>query len=144
MFKRFWNWIKELLDNKEKYLRISVNVVQAVKKAINSNTFSVVKDIAKALLPDTGDAILDKAVAFAEKEVPILCLQLEIMEANEEHDAEEALKALSETYGEKWGVFMSSLAGRIAEIVSDGKIDPRESRELAKEYYDKNIKDGTT
>lgn len=146
MFKKVIDRIKKFFSRadklKDKLLPIAVNVVQAIKKAIESGTVEFVADIVKTLIPGTADdVVIDKAVKFAKERVPHLCIQLEILNiANSSPDVESALEALKLTYGDKWEQFTSGLAGELMEMLSDGKIDREEAKYLAKEYYDKYIK----
>lgn len=143
-------WFKSLLNKAsgltDKYLPVAVNVVQAVKKAIESGTVDVIADIVKSLIVGTADdIIIDRIVVFAKKRIPALCIQLEILEISKASggDAEVltiALNKLRDTYGDKWESFTSGLAGDLVEYLSDGKIDAREAALMAKKYYDENIK----
>ena len=138
-FKNIWIKIKSITD---KYLPLSVKVVQGVKKAIESEAYDTVLGIVKTMIKgEADDVILDKVTAFLRKRVPELCIQLEILNAaNGSDDIESALKALKTTYGDKWEQFMSGLAGDLYNYLSDGKLDAKEAAALAKSFYDSYIK----
>jgi len=108
-------WLKELklklIKIRIKYLPVAVNVVQAVKKAINNGTLDTIEDILKFVLNDVGDKVVDVVVGYLKKHIPELCVELEILNATTNtNDIESALKALKSTYGDKWEQFMSGLA----------------------------------
>ena len=150
IFKKAWNWVTGLwskLDKKaDQIVPVAVNVVQAVKKAIESETFEVVKEIVKNTIPGTvDDAIIDKAVSIAEKNIPVIDIQLEIIKAISETEGtpeqmKASLSALKNVFGDKWEKFTTGLAQSIIEAFSDGKCTGAEAYRLAKEYYDEYVK----
>jgi hypothetical protein len=130
---------------KSKLVPIAVNVVEAIKKAIDSGTVDIMKDIAIALLPDAGDLIIERAVSYVKKNIPSLCLQLQIIDVSDTANGDVdvlnlALSKLKETQGEKWDEFMSGMAGKLVEYLSDGKIDWKEAKELSSDFYNEYIK----
>lgn len=147
--KKLIIWLKGLLPKlrklREKYIPIAVNVVQGVKRAIESGTLDTAFNVLRMFLPDIGDVILDQVEKYLINHIPELCVQLEIIEAVQLSDkSEEAIKqcleALKETYGDKWAEFMSGMSGDLANFLSDGVLDAKESRVLAGKFYDKYIK----
>lgn len=151
--KKLISWIKGLFSKierlKNKLIPVAVDVVQAVKKAINNGSLDILSDLLVMILPPTGDLAVYSVKKFLEKNIPELCVQLEIINAvNLSDKTEEAIKqaldALAETYGDKWNEFMSGLSGKLAEFLSDGEIDWKEGKELGSDYYNKYIKNGTT
>jgi hypothetical protein len=147
--KNFFKWLKSLVSKlqklKDKYIPVSVKIVQAVKAAINSGTLSIVIDGFKLLLPTAGDIALDQFEKYLIRRIPALCVQLEIINAvnlsdKSEEAIKQALNALSETYGEKWDEFMSGLAGDLANYLSDHVLDSKEAKKLAGKFYDEYIK----
>lgn len=147
--KNLINWLKSVFSKiqklKDKFIPISVKIVQGVKKAINNGTVSVISDVLKVVLPDVGDLIVDKVEEYLIDKIPELCVELEIINAvNLSDKSEEAIlqsiNALSQTYGDKWSQFMSGLAGEIASYLSDGKLDAKEAKKLAGSFYDNYIK----
>lgn len=146
--KKIKAWFISLINGTrkllKKYLPIAVYVTQGIKKAIESGTVDFLADIVKRLIQGGADDILiDKAVSFAKKRIPELCLQLEIINiahANSPDAVGIALDTLKETYGEKWEEFMKGIAGELVEYLSDGKIDLKEAKELASSYYKEYVK----
>jgi len=145
MFRRLWNWLKSTLSKleslKDKYLPVAVNVVQAVKKAIESGTFDVVAGVIKTLIPGTiDDDVIDSIVKYTKERIPFLCVELQILKATNGNDIDKALAALKLTYGDKWEQFTSGLAGELLTFLADDKIDVAEAKILAKKFYDEYIK----
>lgn len=150
MIEKIKNWFKSLFDKTKslvnKHLPTVVLAVQGIKKVIDSGAVDFLADIVKKLISGTADDIvIDKVIAFLKERIPVLCIQLEILNAANVSggDAEvlqQALDALKGTYGDKWEEFTSGLAGDLLEYLADGKIDSKEAMELAKEYYDKYVK----
>lgn len=157
IFKTVGNWLSRAwsgvtglwskLDKKaDQIVPVAVTVVQAVKKAIESETFEVVKEIVKNTIPGTvDDAIIDKAVSIAEKNIPVIAIQLEIIKAISETEGtpeqmKASLIALKNVFGDKWEKFTTGLAQSIIEAFSDGKCTGAEAYRLAKEYYDEYVK----
>ena len=141
-------WFKSLFrtadELKDKYLPIAVNVVEAIKKAIESGTVDVIEDIAIMLYPK-GGILIKKATEYAKDHIPSLCLQLQIIELSDLADGDVdaltvSLDKLKETTGEQWDNFMSGMAGTLVSYLSDGKIDWKEAKELAGEFYDEYVK----
>lgn len=150
LFKKFLAWVGQLWKKTDaivdKIIPVAVNVVQGVKKAIDTGTFDVVAEIAKKLIPGTtDDVIIDKAVEIAKKNVPRIAIQLDIIKNIAEIEGtpdqmKEALFALRNVFGEKWEKFCTGLAQEIAVVLSDGKITTSEAWTLTKLYYDDFVK----
>ena len=144
--KRFWNWLKKVKNffGKKglltKYIPIAVDITQAIKKAIDSGSLDTVTELAIKLFPVLG-LPAHTIVEFLKKEIPDLCLQLEILEAGQQPDVMAALNALKNTYGDKWSGFMSGISGKLYIFISnDGRLDWKESAEIGSDYYDKVVK----
>jgi len=144
--KKVISWFRKLTKKVRKALPIAVMVVQGIKQAIDNGTVDFLADIVKKIIPTgTDDAVIDIAIKYAKKHIPVLCIKLEILNASNiaNGDVElltHALNALKETQGEKWEQFTSGMAGEILTFLADGKIDGVEATILAKGYYDKYIK----
>jgi len=145
------NWIKSLFVSIKKlinkYIPLSVKIVEGIKKVIENGTMDIIGDIIKTIIPNS-QVIVDEVEKFLAKRIPELCVELEIINAvnlsdKTEEAVKQALNALKETYGEKWDNFMSGLAGDLARWLADGKLDTNERKEniaKAKKFYDENIR----
>lgn len=151
IFGKISDWVgqltKKIYKIVDKSIPVAVDVVQWVKKAIDSGEFQTVANIAKSVIPGTyDDVFIDKAVKIAEKEIPKLAIKLEIVEKVsdiEETDPtklKESLIALKSVFGDKWEQFCTGLASEIIVKLSNKTRTHIEAWKLAKEYYDKYVK----
>lgn len=150
IFGKVWSWFSGLwkkADNVvDKIIPVAVNVVQGVKKAIDTGNLDIVAEIAKKLIPGTvDDVIIDKAVEIAKKNIPRIAIQLDIIKNISEIEGtpeqmKEALLALKNVFGEKWEKFCTGLAQEILVVLSDGKVTWAEAAILSKRYYDEYVK----
>lgn len=138
-------WIKG--DNQaDKYVPIAVNVVQAVKKAIDSGNVDIIAGVVKNIIPGTvDDVIINKAVQIAKDRIPKLAIQLNIVKdilaiEGTPEQMQSALIALKNVFGPKWEMFCTGLAQEILVVISDGKVTWDEAWRLTKKYYDEYVK----
>lgn len=150
LFIKVWSWFSGLwkkTDNVvDKIIPVAVNVVQGVKKAIDTGNLDIVAEVAKKLIPGTvDDVIIDKAVEIAKKNIPRIAIQLDIIKNISEIEGtpeqmKEALFALKNVFGEKWEKFCTGMAQEIVVVMSDGDITTSEAWTLTKRYYDDFVK----
>lgn len=145
LFKKVKELYDVLLNRTKKWIPVAVNIVEGIKKVMDSEVDDVVLAIVKAAIPgETDDFIINKVKSVVEKWLPKILLELQITESIANiQDKNEQLKAIlakiKVSSDETQNVFYHGLASLILEKLSDGKITWSESVLLA-EYYFKNIK----
>jgi|GEM_PF-1396790 len=149
-FRKIWSWIKKMWkkvnDIADEYVPIAVNVVEAVKKAIESKKFSVIVTIIETFTPKATDEIIDTIIALLKKYIPKISLQLQIIEAiTDEEDPVKQIELIFQKIGEgitdeQWQKFCTGLAQEVLYTLakdSDGgsKITWAEAGTLIEYYY---------
>jgi len=149
LISKAFAWVKSLwtkLDSAvDKLLPIATGIVQKVKVAVESDTFSTIKAIVEFYTPDAVDLTIDTVVAAVQKIIPKLAVQLEIIEsiAGIEDPVEqvaaviEKLKSLTDEQNEK---YWASFAQELLYVLADGKVTWGEAASLAEYHYQNYIK----
>lgn len=149
--QKLWAWVKWLwlsLDKEiEKYVPAAINIVEGIKKVMDSPVDDIVLAIVKTAIPGTADDILiDKIKFLVEKNLPTILLNLKLINdiANIDNPNEQLKAILAELKfpnEQVAGAFYHSLASLILEKLSDGKLNWSECV-LISEFYYKNVLKG--
>ena len=146
--KKIWNAVKsvyeKLTGTTKKFIPVAINVVEGIKKAMDSPVDDVVLTIVKTAIPgDADDKFIDKAKATIEQWLPKILIELKLVESIAGiEDKNEQLKAilsqLKLSSDETKAIVYHGLASLILEKLSDGKLSWSDSIAIS-EYYFKNV-----
>ena len=121
-------FVLEISDFALAHCKDAVNVLQAIKKGIDSNTFKTLKDLVVTLIPGTtDDVIVNAVVAVLDEDLPKSCTALGIVydAASKGTDVEKLaaiMQGISNTTTDKKAKIYTELAAKIATQLSDGKL----------------------
>jgi hypothetical protein len=145
ILQKIWASIKSLWNKKDaviqKYAHISINVVEGLKKVMDSPVDDVVLSIVKSAIPGTADDVLiDKVKTAIEKYLPTALLNLKMIDSIAGiTDPTEQLKAiivqfkLSDDELKNKGYHDFSVL--ILNSLADGKLSWGECVVIAENYY---------
>lgn len=143
-----WNSIKKLYaslnSTSKKMIPIALNIVEGVKKVMDTPTDDIILTIVKNAIPGTADdVIIDKVKSVVEEWLPKVLLELQVANSIAGiEDPNEQLKAilaqLKLSSDETKAIVYHGLASLILEKLSDGKLSWSDSTAIA-EYYYKNV-----
>lgn len=146
--KKVWSAVKTAYDKltgaTKKFIPVAINVVEGIKKAMDSPVDDVVLTIVKTAIPgDADDKFIDKAKATIEQWLPKILIELKLVESIAGiEDKNEQLKAilaqLKLSSDETKAIVYHGLASLILEKLSDGKLSWSDSIAIS-EYYFKNV-----
>lgn len=121
-------FVLEISDFALAHCKDAVNVLQAIKTGIDSNTFKTLKDLVVTLIPGTtDDVIVNAVVAVLDEDLPKACTALGIVydAASKGTDVEKLaaiMQGISNTTTDKKAKIYTELAAKIATQLSDGKL----------------------
>lgn len=149
--RKLWIKIGELYDSltfsTRKWVPIALNVVEGVKKVMDSPTDDLILAIVKHAIPGTKDDVLiDKVKAVVEEWLPKVLLQLQIADSISQIEGrDEQLKAilaqLKLSSDETKAIFYHGLAALIIEKLSDNKISWSDAVAISEYYYNNKPRD---
>lgn len=129
---KLWAGIVDLYDklvgNTKKVVPIAINIVQAIKKVMDSPVDDVILEIIRLSIPgDADDKMIAKVKDLVEKWLPEILLRLKLVESIADiEDKNEQLRAILEQLklspDAVQNVYYHGLASLILEKLSDGKI----------------------
>lgn len=148
ILKKIWETIKNiynhLIGDTQKYVPIAINIVEGMKKVMDTPVDDVVLEIIKVAIPgDADDKVIDKVKSVVETWVPKVLLELKIVnsiagitDVNAQLQAilAEVKKLCPETQAILWHGF----ASLCIEKLSDGKITWSDGVALA-EWFFQNV-----
>jgi len=121
-------FVLEISDFALAHCKDAVNVLQAIKTGIDSNTFKTLKDLVVTLIPGTtDDVIVNAVVSVLDEDLPKACTALGIVydAASKGTDVEKLaaiMQGISNTTADKKAKIYTELAAKIATQLSDGKL----------------------
>lgn len=142
---KFMKNVYEKLDQETKLkVKLAINIVEAVKKVMDSPVGNILPSVIKIAIPgDADDKLIDKGISTINEWIPKILLGLNLIDtiANIE-DQNEKMKAilaqLKVSPKDTQKMYYHNLASLIIEKLSDGKLTWSESISIG-EYYYKNI-----
>lgn len=145
--KKLWSKITSLFDKVEdktkKLVPIAINVVEGIKKVMDSPVDDVVLSVVKSAIPgDADDILIDKVKSVVEKWLPKILLEMRLIDsiANVEDPNDQMLKILEQfklSSDETKNIFYHGFCSLILEKLSDGEISWSDAIVIS-EYYFKN------
>lgn len=148
---KIWTFIEGLFSKAEKevekYVPIAVNIVEGVKRTIESRTFKSVVEIVKFAIPgDADDKIIEKVLAVAGEYIPKIADQLNIIESiTDIEDVNDQMiavvHALKSVDGDTQNDYWHELAAFVLKKLADGKITLGEAGAIAEYHYQNYVKD---
>lgn len=152
--KGIWSKIKTFVTNlwsdvnkmADKLCPIAINVVDAIKTVNSSASGDVIELIISKLIPGSADdAIISLVRKWLTENLPKIATDLKIVNSiSKIKDKNEQLKAICNAINvsndETKNVIYHTLASKILEALSDGKITWGEAVMLSQYYYDNKDK----
>lgn len=143
--QKLWAGIVDLYDrlvgNTKKVIPLAINIVEAIKKVMDSPVDDVILEIIRLAIPgDADDKMIDKVKDLVEKWLPEILLRLKLADSIAGiEDKNEQLKAilgqLKLSPDAVKNVYYHSLASLILEKLSDGKIQWADAVAIAEYAY---------
>jgi len=150
LLRKIWRFIENLFsrveEEVERYVPIAVNIVEGVKRTVESDQFISVTEIVKFAIPgDTDDKIIDKVLEITKKYIPKIALQLRIVESiTDIEDVNEQMiavvEALKEVNNEEKNDYWHELASFVLRRLADGRISLGEAGAIAEYHYQNYVK----
>jgi hypothetical protein len=147
LLQKIWTFIEGLFSKFEQKVEdlapVATNIVQGIKKVVESQTTDAVLEVIKFTIPgDTDDKIIDKAMALAKEYIPKIAKQLEIIDAiTDIEDVNEQMiavvNALKDANDKTKSDYWHELAMYILRALADGKITLGEAGAIV-EYHFRN------
>lgn len=148
ILKKIWNFIKNIFnkldDEVKRIVPVAINIVEAVKKVMDSPVDEVIATILKQVIPgDADNVLIDQVKSFIEKNLPKVLLDLNLVNSIAGiEDENEKLKAILAQFklssDETKNILYHGLAALAIEKLSDGKLSWSDAVALS-EYYYKNV-----
>ena len=125
-------------DEVKKAIPVAINVVEQIKKVLDSP----VADVITAIIPGDAD---DKLRAKLQLVLPGLILKFQLVAAigdiaDENEKFQAILKAINLSPDETKNVFYHGLASLILESISDGKLSWSDATAICQYYYEHEFK----
>jgi len=148
--QKIWAFVvgmfSKLEQEVEKYVPVATNIVEAVKKVVESQTTGAVLEVIKFTIPgDTDDKIIDKAMELAKEYIPKIAKQLGIIDAiTDIEDVNEQMIAvvnvLKEVNDDTKSDYWHELATFILKQFADGKLTLGEAGAIVEYHYQNYVK----
>lgn len=141
LFKKIGEWYNTLTNNVKVLVPIAINVVEGIKKVMDSPVDDIILSIIKTAIPGTADdVIIDQAKKILEEWIPkILLILYALDEINEISSKEEQLKYVLSHFklanDDVKVSFYHNFATLILEKLADGKLTRSECIILTEYYY---------
>lgn len=130
--QKLWAGIVDLYDrlvwNTKKVVPLAINIVEAIKKVMDSPVDDVILEIIRLSVPgDADDKMIEKVKDLVEKWLPVILLKLKMVDSisgieNKNEQLKAILEQLKLSPDAVKNVYYHSLASLILEKLSDGKI----------------------
>ena len=143
--KKVWESVKSLYDSlmlrTKRYVPVAINVVEGIKKVMDSPVDDVILAIVEAAIPGDADKALIKRVkTVVEKWVPKILLELKLVDsiANMDNINDQLIAVLAQlklSSDETKSIVYHGLASLIIEKLSDGKISWSDSVAISEYYF---------
>lgn len=143
--KKLWAGIskayKALVGTTQRYVPIAINIVEQVKKVMDSPVDDIILSIVTAAIPgDADDKLVAKVKGIVEEWLPKILLELQIVDAIAGiTDPNEQIKAilakLKFSSKETQNIFFHGFCSLLIEKLSDGNISWSDSVALSEYCY---------
>lgn len=150
LLQRIWAFIEGLFSKLEKEVEklvpVATNIVQGVKKVVESGTTGAILEVIKFTIPgNTDDKIIDKAMEIVKEYIPKIAKQLGIIDAiTEIEDVNEQMIAvvnvLRDANDETQSDYWHELAAFILRALADGKITLGEAGAIVEYHYQNYVR----
>ncbi len=150
LLQRIWAFIEGLFSKLEKEVEklvpVATNIVQGVKKVVESGTTDTILEVIKFTIPgNTDDKIIDKAMEIAKEYIPKIAKQLGIIDAiTEIEDVNEQMiavvNALKDANDETKSDYWHEIAAFILRALADGKITLGEAGAIVEYHYQNYVR----
>jgi len=145
IFREIGNWFKRLPQNVVTLVPIAINVVEGIKKVMDSPIDDVILFIIKNAIPGSADdVIIDKTKVLLEEWIPkILIILRGIDEVSgtktEDEILNDIISDINTLNDESKAAFYHNFATLILEKLTDGKLTKSECIILTEYYYKNNV-----
>lgn len=150
IIRRIGEFFQGLKKETKRMVPIAINVVEGLKKVMDSPADDVILTIVKGAIPGNADDILiDKVHSVVKEWLPKVLLELykvdTIAQLTDQNDQLHAILAQFKlSSDESKNIFYHGLCSLILEKLADGKIDWSESILISEYYFINFQKNGTT
>lgn len=150
LLQRIWAFIEGLFSKLEKEVEklvpVATNIVQGIKKVVESGTTDTILEVIKFTIPgNTDDKIIDKAMEITKEYIPKIAKQLGIINAiTEIEDVNEQMIAvvnvLKDANDETKSDYWHELAAFTLKALADGKITLGEAGAIVEYHYQNYVR----
>ena len=150
LIRKIWKAVQKayskIVDSTRQYVPIAIEVVEALKRVMDSDVDDVVAEIIKRVIPGKADDLLiEKIKTTVELWLPKILLELRMVQGvAQQQDVNTQLKAilaeLKLSSDESKAIIYHGLATLILEKLSDGDLSFSDSAAIAEYYYRSAIK----
>jgi hypothetical protein len=143
--KKIWDAVRlvyeKLVGTTQKLVPVAINIVEGIKKVMDSPVDDIVLAIIKNAIPgDADDKFIEKIQKTVEMWLPKILLELKLVDSiSHIADKNEQLKAilaqLKLSSSETQNIIYHGLASLILEKLSDGKISWTDAVAISEYYY---------
>ena len=150
LLQRIWAFIEGLFSKLEKEVEklvpVATNIVQGVKKVVESGTTDTILEVIKFTIPgNTDDKIIDKAMEIAKEYIPKIAVQLNIIESvTDIEDVNDQMIAvvnvLKNANADDQSDYWHELAAFILKALADGKITLGEAGAIVEYHYQNYVR----
>jgi hypothetical protein len=150
LIRKIWKAVQKayskIVDSTRQYVPIAIEVVEALKRVMDSDVDDVVAEIIKRVIPGKADDLLiEKIKTTVELWLPKILLELRMVQGvAQQQDVNTQLKAilaeLKLSSDESKAIVYHGLATLILEKLSDGELSFSDSAAIAEYYYRSAIK----
>jgi light-regulated signal transduction histidine kinase (bacteriophytochrome) len=148
ILKKITDWVKNLYqktdDDLKKYVPIAINIVNGIKKFMDSPADDVILSLVEMAIPNGATVVMIEKIKATVKEwIPKILLDLQIANSianlpNVNDQLQAVLNQIKLSSDETKTMLYRGLASTILFKLSDGKLTLAESYEI-EEYYYKNF-----
>lgn len=150
LIRKIWKAVQKayskIVDSTRQYVPIAIEVVEALKRVMDSDVDDVVAEIIKRVIPGKADDLLiEKIKTTVELWLPKILLELRMVQGvAQQQDVNTQLKAilaeLKLSSDESKAIIYHGLATLILEKLSDDELSFSDSAAIAEYYYRSAIK----
>lgn len=150
LIRRIGMFFQSLRKETKRMVPIAINVVEGLKKVIDSPVDDVILTVVKSAIPGTADDILiDKIQGVVKEWLPKVLFELykvdTITQLSDQNDQLHAILAQFKlSSDESKNIFYHGFCSLILEKLSDGKIDWSDSVVISEYYFRNFMKDETS
>lgn len=140
IFKKIRDWYVGLTIDVKQYIPIAINVVEGIKKFMESDVDDIIAEIIKMAIPgNVDDIIIDNVKEILEEWIPIILNRLSIIDKREIRSEEDFVKvnlhALKNSNIDMKHAFYHNFATLILQKLLNDKLTKSECIILTEYYY---------